>query len=263
MKNPVAALVLAFVSCVAAPEVSFAEGASPTLDLSGTWSCALDPKGEGEAAGRGSGFTDGTPVRLPGTLDEAGIGFPNADRSDQHLYKPLAYEGPAWFEREIDIPADWAGKHVELSLERSKVTKVWVNGTFAGLSDLVYAHQSFDVSALLKSGQANRIVLCVNNDPKLVPVAGSHAYSPDTQTNWNGVIGKMRLEAKNPLHIDSVRVTPDAAAHELKLAVRFSKDVPDGAFLSVEAFRRIDGRRNTFHLTSTFRAGSSNVFRPF
>jgi hypothetical protein len=234
MKNPVAALVLALFSCVAAPAASFAEDASQALDLSGAWSCALDPKGAGEAAGRGSGFTDGTPVRLPGTLDEAGIGFPNEDKSDQHLYKILAYEGAAWFEREIDVPADWAGKHVELFLERSKMTKVWVNGAYAGSSDLVYAHQSFDVTALLKSGQANCIVLCVNNDPTLVPVAGSHAYSPDTQTNWNGVIGKMQLEAKNPLHIASVRVTPDAANGELKVAVRFSQDVPEGSVLIVE-----------------------------
>jgi hypothetical protein len=241
MKNPFA--VLALLSCVAAPAVSFAEEASPVLDLSGTWSCALDPKGEGEDAGRGSGFTDGTPVRLPGTLDEAGIGFPNEDKSDQHLYKPLAYEGAAWFEREIDVPADWAGKHVELSLERSKVTKVWVNGTYAGSSDLVYAHQSFDVSALLKSGQANCIVLCVNNDPKLVPVAGSHAYSADTQTNWNGVIGKIALASSDAnTRIKSVRVTPSAQDHAFHLSVRFASPVEEsaGVTLTVSVFSAED-----------------------
>jgi len=243
MKNPVAALVLAIFLSVAAPAVSFAKETASILDLSGTWSCVLDPKGVGEGAQWGKGFADGQPVTLPGTLDEAGIGFPNADKSDQHLYKPLAYEGAAWFEREVVIPADWTGKHVELTLERSKVTKVWVNGSYAGSNDLVYAHQSFDVTAFLKPGETNRIVLCVNNDPALVPVAGSHAYSPDTQTNWNGVIGKLRLEAKNPLHITSIRVTPDIGNDEFLVETRFSEAVQEAADLQlVVSVVATDGR---------------------
>jgi hypothetical protein len=199
------------------------------VDLAGRWQCRMeDASGEGEA---GKWFEnawnrDSQSVSLPGTLDENGVGDKNTDLSDQHLYKPLNYEGAAWYERTVRIPREWAGRSVELVLERTKVTKVWVNGKYVGGCDIVFAKQVFDISSAVICGADNTIVISVNNDIKLVPVAGSHAYSPDTQTNWNGMIGKLYLRDVDPrIHFVGTRITPDVAARAFRVDLTFSREV--------------------------------------
>ena len=50
--------------------------------------------------------TSGT-LRLPNTLDTAGIA-PNRDKPTlSRLYRATKYVGPAWYEREIEIPSTW------------------------------------------------------------------------------------------------------------------------------------------------------------
>lgn len=211
-------------------------GEIPMLDLSGKWQCSLDPKGVGEKEGWfKKAPTEFRAAMLPGTLDENGIGFPNEDKSDQHLYKPLAYEGAAWFFRTISVPVEWQGKSIQLILERSKVTKVWINGHCVGSSNLVYAKQVFDVSNFIEPGRENSMAICVNNDISLVPVMGSHAYSPDTQTNWNGIIGRFLLEARNTLHIETLRVTPDAARKLFFVQATLSGKVAEADGLTLNA----------------------------
>jgi hypothetical protein len=36
-----------------------------------------------------------------------------------------------------------------------------------------------------------------------------HAISEETQTNWNGIIGKIELRASGKVHIGKVQVYPD------------------------------------------------------
>jgi hypothetical protein len=226
------AAFLLFISAVCLNAI----GEPPSVDLSGNWTCLMDAKGEGEAQAwfKAAPSTQTSVVKLPGTLDENGIGFPNADKTDQHLYKPLVFEGASWYFRTVAVPAVWSGKSVELILERTKVTKVWVNGNYVGTSDLLYAKQVFDVSKFILPGKDNRIAISVNNDPKLVPVAGSHAYSPDTQTNWNGIIGRICLEARNPQHIATMRITSDAANRRFVAEVTLSQPVAASPILTLD-----------------------------
>ena len=198
------------------------------VDLSGEWRCVLDPENIGES----DRWYDSLPEReryqaiLPGSLDTNHIGFPSEERSLEHLGKGLDFEGAAWYEKTVNIPEWFDNQHVELFIERSKVTKVWVNGKFAGTSDIVYAPQTFDVTGLIKPGLENTITICVNNNMSLVPVEGSHAYSVDTQSNWNGLLGKLSLEAISLIHLSRVRVYPDVSEKLLKFEVQLST-VPD------------------------------------
>jgi hypothetical protein len=257
------AAVFAAVFALSLPVSASPAGDIPALDLSGSWQCSLDPKGVGEKnAWFKSAPAEHVAATLPGTLDESGIGFPNGDKSDQHLYKPLAYEGAAWFFRTVTVPAEWQGKSVQLILERSKVTKVWVNGYCVGSSNLVYAKQVFDVTKFVEPGRTNSLAICVNNDISLVPVMGSHAYSPDTQTNWNGIIGRFALEARNPLHIETLRVTPDAVRKLFFVQATLSGKVAesDGLALNVSAeCTEKDGRVTTRVATLPLRDRSAGT----
>lgn len=201
-------LIGAFVSCL-----NSSKSVRQTISLAGEWQLQLDEKNVGIQEGWFSRELTDT-VLLPGSLDENRKGYLNKDTTDYHLNRLYAYYGTAWYRKEIEIPEDWGEKHVALILERTKVTHVWLDSQDLGTCNDLYSPQVYDLTGKLTPGKHSLTIL-VNNDEQLVPVAGSHAYSEDTQTNWNGILGRFCLEATNPIAIESVRVTPDI---EKKLA---------------------------------------------
>ena len=53
-------------------------------------------------------------ITLPGTTDEAKAGLPNAEKpSLAGLYRPNVYTGPAWYQRDVEIPENWKGKRID------------------------------------------------------------------------------------------------------------------------------------------------------
>ena len=191
------------------------------IALDGTWELLLDTTVAHRGDARhGEHFPDA--AVLPGTLDENGKGFPNTDSTDQHLSRLVTYEGPAWYRRDVVIPETWAGRRVELVMERTKVTHVFVDGREAGTSERIFTPQRYDLTELLTPGD-HSLTIIVDNDPALVPVEGSHAYSENTQTNWNGVIGEFHLEASSPTRIERVRVFPDVEAAAVDVEIRITR----------------------------------------
>ena len=117
-----------------------------TISLAGTWRFRLDPKNVGiEQQWYATRLPD--EINLPGTTDEAKLGLPNpAKPSLDGLYRPNVYTGPAWYQRDIEIPADWQGKRVELFLERVHwETRVWLDGREIGTQDSLIAPQVHDL----------------------------------------------------------------------------------------------------------------------
>ena len=111
-----------------------------TISLAGTWRFRLDPNKVGiEQQWYATRLPD--EIKLPGTTDEAKLGLPNpAKPSLDGLYRPNVYTGPAWYQRDIEIPADWQDKRVELLLERVHwETRVWLDGREIGTQDSLIA----------------------------------------------------------------------------------------------------------------------------
>ncbi|MBN2069259.1 MAG: hypothetical protein JW739_06450 [Opitutales bacterium] len=208
------------------------------LSLKGEWECSLSAS-ENE---QGQALLTGEirPVILPGSLDTNKMGNPIGEKTDLHLDKPLQFEGPAWYQRTFLVPESFAGEYVELLLERTKVTQVWINDQFVGGSSLVYAPQTLDVSQFIRPGKENTITIEVDNTLALVPVEGSHAYSPDTQTNWNGIIGKIHLTAMDPEHIEAVKATPHVAEKTIDITTILS-DAASEAGLTLRARAKPEG----------------------
>ncbi len=220
-------LVVAAEGTVLAQEVQPQDWQRDRLPLGGTWELLLDTTAARRGDARhGEHFPE--EVTLPGTLDESGKGFANTDSTYQHLSRLVTYEGPAWYRREVDIPENWAGKHIELVLERTKVTHVWVDDRPAGSSERIFTPQRYDLTGLLTPGR-HTLTIVVDNDPSLVPVEGSHAYSENTQTNWNGIIGDLHLEAAGLLRIERVRVFPDIDANAVDVEVQIVNGNTAGA----------------------------------
>lgn len=98
------------------------------MDLQGKWAFKLDVRGNGEESGFATApFAE--EVMLPGTTDTNRKGFRPA-RTDETTYltRLHAYVGKAWYKKVVDIPESWKNKVVTLTLERTKPTRVWVDG---------------------------------------------------------------------------------------------------------------------------------------
>jgi hypothetical protein len=181
-------------------------GETTTLPLAGSWRFQLDAKGAGLAENWFSRELEDT-VELPGTTDTNRKGKRVEDRHADRLTRVWSWIGPAWYQREVSIPESWAGKRVTLFLERTKNTRVWVNDVMIGSRDSLSAPHVFDVTRAMTPGRHTLTVLVDN--AKLPPVGPAHAVDERTQTNWNGIVGRMELRATDPVWIEDVQVYPD------------------------------------------------------
>ena len=161
-----------------------------TISLAGQWHFALDPDGTMTAA---SLFSE--VVTLPGTTDTNQKGTP-LNRFDEttHLSRRYAYKGKAWYSREIEIPQEWADESVVLLLERTKYTEVYMDGALISCNNDISTPQLYTLPQPLASGR-HTLTIMVDNGSHIPQqlYANSHACTEDTQTNWNGIIGKIEL----------------------------------------------------------------------
>lgn len=196
-----------------------------TIDLSGVWSFALDPQEKGEQ----EKFWDMSlpeEVVLPGTTDSNKKGIANTNKSETtYLSRYYKYEGAAWYSRNIEIPADWKGKHIVLFLERTRPSTVWIDGQEVGKNNYLSTPQEYDLTHFLTPG-SHKLTIRIDNGksiPKQIR-SSSHACTESTQTNWNGIIGRIELQAMNPLFIESIQTFPSVADRSVKVKITLSKE---------------------------------------
>ncbi len=210
----------------------------PQIDLRGDWQFTLGPDGVNtEQNIRELTFSD--VITLPGTTDTNRKGRKNT-RTDEttHLSRIYSYVGKAWYRKQVDIPKEWKKKDIILYLERTKPTRIWVDGQEAGKNDDISTAQVYDLTRFLTTGK-HEITVMVDNG-KSVPVqllGSSHAYTESTQTNWNGIIGQIYLEARNPLHIDDIQLHPDAKRKSVLVKVKLSspEQIAKGSKITLSA----------------------------
>ena len=170
-----------------------------SISLAGEWQVEL---GEGKSAfAKGKRVTTDAAKRaiLPGTIDTNHLGFAPKDTMETtHLTRLYAYKGAARYSRTINIPKDWKKKPVELFLERTRPTWVYVDGELVDSCNFISTPQRYLLPKKVKPGK-HLLEIVVDNGrgvPEQV-YGSSHAYTEDTQTNWNGIIGEIRLEVKS------------------------------------------------------------------
>jgi hypothetical protein len=189
------------------------------IDLQGKWQFALDADAKLSVSSTFNDF-----VTLPGTTDTNRKGTPCTKKDETtHLSRLFSYAGKAWYRRTVDIPKTWEKKIIRLHLERTKPTTVFIDGKLVGTNNDISTAQTYDLSQFIKPGK-HEITIMVDNGsgvPKQL-YANSHAYTEDTQTNWNGIIGQMYLDACDPIHISDMKTYPDIDHATLQIKVSLS-----------------------------------------
>jgi hypothetical protein len=190
--------------------------------LAGTWQVRLDPKGLGLSQNWLDPQTHfEQSISLPGTTDQARLGTPCRAELEiskaglAGLTRKFSYIGPAWYRRTIDIPQDWEGKRITLFLERVIwESRLWLDGKEIGQNNSLSTPHEFDLSSITPG--KHDLLLRIDNRQQF-DVGRSHAYIEDTQSIWNGVVGKIELRATPPVWIDQVHLNPDPAKPSVEI----------------------------------------------
>ena len=178
-----------------------------TVSLEGKWNFALDPKEKGiTEQWYNKNLQD--VVNLPGSCEEQGKGLKNNDPDMERLTRKVWYEGKAWYQKDFEVPASWNGKHVELFLERCHwESNVWVDDVFVGSANSLSVPHVYSLGNL--TAGKHKLTICIDNTYKIPVGTWAHGLTRDTQTNWNGIIGRIELKAVSPLRIQNAQVYPD------------------------------------------------------
>ena len=230
------------VLCAFSASCRVAASSAPgnTVSLAGQWRFALDPTNAGISQGWfNKNLSDH--VTLPGTTDTNRKGIKNTRKPDlQHLSRLYEYTGAAWYQRDITIPGDWAlnGKsRVVLFLERCHwETQVWLDGKPCGMQDSLCAPHVHELGIDLTPG-VHRLTIRVDNTIKYNVGGWAHSITEETQTNWNGIVGKIELQASPPVWVESVQVYPDIARKSIKV-----RACVHGSFSSIKFDVRQEGK---------------------
>lgn len=185
-----------------------------SISLAGEWNVELGKSGSAFAKSKHASQGEVKRAILPGTIDTNHLGFAPKDTMETtHLTRLYAYKGAARYSRTINIPKDWKKKPVELFLERTRPTWVYVDGELVDSCNFISTPQRYLLPKKVKPGK--HLLEIVVDNGKGVPeqvYGSSHAYTEDTQTNWNGIIGEIRLEVKSEeRRVKNSNVLPDFA----------------------------------------------------
>ncbi len=184
---------------------------SNRIELAGSWAFELDAAGAGHREQWEERKLGPDVIFLPGSTDQAGYGTEVVEPEKGWLTRPYKYEGAAWYQRDVVIPADWGGKHITLFLERPHwQSEVWVDGRAFGARNSLATPHEYDLSEALTPGR-HRLTVCIDNSYRIDVGRDAHSVTDHTQTNWNGIVGAIELRATDPVWIDSVAVYPDSA----------------------------------------------------
>ncbi|MCR2823276.1 sugar-binding domain-containing protein [Lederbergia panacisoli] len=172
------------------------------MDLSGGWGFMLDNEKKGlQEHFENDNFTDS--ITLPNTTSYAKKGEPNPEVALGHLTDTYKTEGYAWFSKSLTIEPSDIGRTAILTLERTRISHVWIDDQYVGTENSLCTSHKYDVTKYISSAQHKLTIMTSNVD---YPVGGGHMTSPDTQTNWNGILGEISLSFYDAFRITKLRV---------------------------------------------------------
>jgi hypothetical protein len=198
------------------------------MDLSGIWDFQLDDQKVGKLQKWHLQKLRET-ITLPGTTDENKKGVLTDSVDLTKLNRKFFFEGQAWYQKKIDIPKSWTNKKIKLFLERTKATEIWIDDTYFPLQKTLLSPHLYDVTDALTPG-THFLTILVDNSSSLFPVGGSHALTDHTQTNWNGIIGRIELVANNMVDASIVNMVPDIDKKLIRVTFNISN--PDSENLN-------------------------------
>ena len=216
------------------------------IDLTGTWRVALDNNDVGvDERWYTRTFVD--PIHLPGALRDSGYGDPITSETqwmsrlhDRYWYERKAYRaytqpgfvkvpfwlqpqrkytGVAWYQCDVNIPASWQKRRTVVSFERAHwSTMLWLDDRQIGSNDSLATAHVYDLGQV----KPGRHMLSVRVDNRyLIPIReDAHAITDSTQTNWNGLVGRLQVYTTSPVWLKEIDAFPDIRRKAVRLKIQ-------------------------------------------
>ena len=231
-----------------------------SISLAGEWNVELEKSGSAFSKSKRASQGEVNRAILPGTIDTNHLGFAPKDTMETtHLTRLYAYKGAARYSRTINIPKDWKKKPVELFLERTRPTWVYVDGELVDSCNFISTPQRYLLPKKVKPGK-HLLEIVVDNGrgvPEQV-YGSSHAYTEDTQTNWNGIIGRIELLFASSTNCKSTEML--AGAISIRSVVPLAGAIPSCSVASPSALQMPDFAKD-FHIEGAhFYANGHRIF---
>jgi beta-galactosidase/beta-glucuronidase len=134
------------------------------------------------------------------------------------------YEGIGWYATTISPDDTIAGEKTEVVFGRVMYySKVWLNGEFIGENIGGYLPFSFDITKYLKRGQENKLVVRVDNRPRIdwLPAAEQIEW-----IQYGGILEPVKLVSKSQTYIDDliVRTIPDKGGAQINCIIYIANE---------------------------------------
>ncbi len=217
--------LLALVFTNIPPCAKAAESACQTINLAGEWRCKLDVTRDFRIRKMFRHKLEFPyTAHLPGSLDENRLGIRTVGKNPWHLNREYEYVGPVIYQRDVDIPESWKGKEITLYLERCHwETKLYVDDIYFDMRESLSTPHVYDLSDLLTPGK-HSLSIRVDNTMKYDIGVNAHAITEHTQTNWNGIIGRIELQARDKVHVNDVQLYPDVEDKSVRIRLTMIND---------------------------------------
>jgi len=181
------------------------------VNLNGPWSFRFDSVDVGVQEGWYEGETDfprtitvpfSWAAPLSGLTDEADIG---------------------WYARSITVPEDWDGQRVFLVVGAADWhTTAWLDGHELGSHRGGYTPFAFELTERVRPGEAQRLVIRVDDTPHSFKLEGKQGYGPA-----RGIWQTPYLEARGDVPLDALHFTPDIDAATVTVTAYLPEPAPD------------------------------------
>lgn len=168
--------------------------------LNGRWDFAFDDAGEGESEKWFELFPSAQTIQVPFSYESnlSGIG--------ETKFHPVV-----WYQKEVNV-AKKAKQRVCIHFEGSDyLTKLWVNGKYAGSHVGGYTRFTFDVTELLRNG-LNQFTVRVEDSNDMQQPRGKQRWVKESFACWyvqtTGIWKTVWLEYVPETHLENVKMTP-------------------------------------------------------
>ena len=188
-------------------------------NLNGTWDFAFDDKNCGEQEKWFENFESNLHIQVPFTYETELSGIQDESRHDNIWYHRIIQVDGTRLEKENCI----------LHFEGSDfVTKVWVNGQYAGMHRGGYARFSFDITDLVKDGN-NHLTVKVEDSFDMQQPRGKQRWINENFGCWyvqtTGIWKTVWTEYVPKISLDDVKMTPNLEDYSLEL--EYNINIPE------------------------------------
>lgn len=206
-------------------------------NLNGAWDFRFDDQNVGEKEKWYENFKGELEIQVPFTFETKLSGIQDETRHDN-----------IWYRKIIQVDANkLEDNNYVLHFEGSDfVTKLWVNGQFAGSHRGGYSRFSFDITNLVRDGE-NELVVKVEDSFDMQQPRGKQRWMDEVYLCWyiptTGIWKTVWSEYVPKINLSSVKMTPNLEDYVLE--VEYIMNAPESRLngeLFVESVVSYDGK---------------------